>query len=165
MKHTKYNITALIISGLFLFSCQQKTENVTAEFSGVTIAKPITYEVLVSNPNPDDEWKEECLANTNITQMVSDIIDALLRGDLSAYDYYDEHILTKSEVKQIVKESNLKEKTANIQFEEDWYWDKENLSLQKRVKKIMLGYELYNAKGEIRGYKASFVVNLAPEKN
>ncbi|BAX80650.1 hypothetical protein [Labilibaculum antarcticum] len=164
MKHYKIIQTALIISGLFLFSCQQKEESVSKEFTGVKIANPIIYEVLVNNPNPEDDWKTECLANTNTFELVNDIVNAARNGDLPAFDYYDNHQLSIPELEKIVSESDLIHKTGNIQFEEEWYWDSEKLSLTKRVKKMMFGYELYDAVGNIRGYKASFVVKLDANK-
>ncbi|WP_372755469.1 hypothetical protein [Labilibaculum sp.] len=151
---------ALIFSGLFLFSCQQQKKNESTQYSGIKIADPITYEVVVSNPNPEDEWKAECLENTNVNNLVKDIIKAVRNGDLAAFDYYDNHQLSKPELEKIIAESNLLNKTGNIQFMEEWYWNSDKLSLEKKVKKMMLGYEIYDALGKIRGYKASFVVEL-----
>jgi len=163
MKHYKIIKTALILSGLFLFSCQQKEKVKSTEYTGVKIADPITYEVLVNNPNPDDEWKTECLANANTKELVKDIVKAVRNGKLPAFDYYDNHQLSIPELEKIISESDLIHKTGNIQFEEEWYWDSEKFCLVKRVKKLMFGYEVYNAVGKIRGYKASFVVKLVNE--
>lgn len=165
MKHSYIIQTALIFSGLFLFSCQQKDAVENSAQSGIKIAEPIIYEVLVKNPNPDDDWKTECLANTNTKILVEDILAAVKEGNLPAFDYYDNHELSKSEIKEIIKKGNLSENTANIQFEEEWYWDKNALALNKKVNKIMLGYAVYDAKGEVRGYKASFVVDLNADKD
>lgn len=165
MKHYKLIKTALIISGLFLFSCQQKEKNVSKEFTGVKIANPIIYEVLVNNPNPEDEWKAECLANTNTVELVNDIVKAARNGNLPAFDYYDNHQLSIPELEKIISESDLIHKTGNIQFEEEWYWNKKELTLSKKVNKLMLGYAVYDGKGEVRGYKASFVVDLNVDKN
>lgn len=165
MKKFYHTSAALIISGLFLFSCQKQEKINPPEYHGKKIANPIVYEVLVNNPNPEDEWKTECLANTNIKIMVNDIIEAAKNGTLSTFDYYDNHPLSKSELQKIITESNLLENTGNIQFEEEWFWDRENLQLKKRVKKIMFGYEIYDSEGKLRGYKASFVVALNVDKN
>lgn len=164
MEFSNKIVTALIISGLFLFSCQQKNTVENKEYSGVKIANPIIYEVLINNPNPEDDWKTECLANTNTTELIKDIINAVRNGDLPAFDYYDNHQLSIPELEKIISDSDLIHKTGNIQFEEEWYWDSEKLSLDKRVKKIMFGYEVYDAVGKIRGYKASFVVDLGAKK-
>ncbi|MUP39450.1 hypothetical protein [Labilibaculum euxinus] len=163
MKHYNLIVTALIFSGLFLVSCQQKDTVENKEYSGVKIANPIIYEVLVTNPNPEDDWKTECLANTNIHDLVKDIINAVRNGDLPAFDYYDNHQLSIPELEKIIAESDLMNKTGNIQFEEEWFWNAKKLSLEKRVKKMMFGYEIYDALGKVRGYKASFVVDLYPD--
>ncbi len=163
MKHYKIIQTALIISGLFLFSCEQKETVKNNKDAGIKIAAPITYEVLVKNPNPDDDWKTECLANTNTRILVEGILKAVKNGRLLAFDYYDNHQLSKLEITEIIKKGNLSENTANIQFEEDWYWDTKELALTKKVKKVMFGYAVYDGKGAVRGYKASFVVDLIKE--
>ena len=165
MEFSNKIVTALIISGLFLFSCQQKDTLASKEYSGVRIADPIIYEVLINNPNPEDDWKTECLAHTNTSDLVKDIIDAVREGDLLAFDYYDNHQLSKPELEKIISDSDLINRTGNIQFEEEWYWDSKNLSLNKRVKKMMFGYEVLDAKEKIRGYKASFVVELSTNKD
>jgi len=164
MKFSTKIVTALIISGLFLFSCQQKEKIELAEYTGVKIANPIIYEVLVTNPNPEDNWKTECLANTNISELIKDIINAVRNGALPAFDYYDNHQLSIPELEKIISDSDLIHKTGNIQFEEEWYWDSKKLALNKRVKKMMFGYEVFDTLGKIRGYKASFVVELDTDK-
>lgn len=164
MEFSNKIVTALIFSGLFLFSCQQENKTESTENTGIKIANPIIYEVLINNPNPEDDWKTECLANTNTSELVKDIITALRNGDLPAFDYYDNHQLSIPELEKIISESDLIHKTGNIQFEEEWYWDSKKLSLNKKVKKLMFGYEVYDNVGKIRGYKASFVVELSKDK-
>jgi hypothetical protein len=163
MAKCTYKITALIVSGLFLFSCQNKQENSPTKTKGELIADPIIYEVIVKNPNPDDEWLNECLENTNSSYLIEQILKEVKAGSLKAYDYYDNHELSMSEIKQIIKENDLNERTGKIQFEENWYWDKNQLQLKKEVKKLMFGFEIYDATGKLRGYKASFVVNLSKD--
>lgn len=160
MKKFYYTSTALIISGLFLFSCQNKPENSSTKTEGELIADPIIYEVIVKNPNPDDEWLNECLENTNSSYLIKQVLKEVKAGNLKAYDYYDNHELSISEIKQIIKENNLNERTGKIQFEENWYWDKNQLQLKKEVQKLMFGFEIYDATGKLRGYKASFVIDL-----
>jgi hypothetical protein len=160
MKIFHHISTALIISGLFLFSCQSKTEQEQKISQGKTIAKPIIYEVIVKNPNPDDDWLNECLENTNSSFLIKEILNAVNKGDLKAYDYYDNHLLSQKEIKDIIGENELKTRTGKIQFEENWYWDKDQLKLRKEVKKLMFGFEIYDATGKLRGYKASFIVDL-----
>lgn len=158
MKYYNLLTTALIFSGLFLFSCESKQEQQLGQ--GKIIANPIVYEVIIKNPNPEEQWKEECLAHTNSSSLVKDILNAALKGKLKAFDYYDNHQLSLSEIDLIIKENKLSDRTATIQFEEEWYWDKSKLKLRKEVIKIMFGYEIYDSLGKLRGYKASFVVDM-----
>lgn len=161
MKKNTYISAALIISGLFLFACKGKTNSsFKKEYEGETIAAPIVYEVIVKNPDPDDTWKEECLKNTHLDQFVQDMIKAVKSEKLVAYHYYTDEKLSVKEVEEIVEDSNMEDHLGNIQFEEEWIWDNSTLSLQKKVNKIMFGYEVYNSDGSLRGYKASFVVDL-----
>jgi hypothetical protein len=155
-----YKIAALILSGLFLFSCQSKTESVSTKTKGKLVADPIIYEVIVKNPNPDDEWLNECLEKTNASYLVEQVLKEVKAGNLKAYDYYDNRELSGSEINQIIKENDLNDRTGKIQFEEDWYWDKDALRLRKEVKKLMFGYEIYDTTGKLRGYKASFIIDL-----
>ncbi|WP_421920600.1 hypothetical protein [Marinifilum sp.] len=151
MKKFYYILTALITSGLFLFSCQNKTESLPTKAQGELIADPIIYEVIVKNPNPDDEWLNECLENTNSSFLIKEILNAVNKGDLKAYDYYDNHLLTQKEIKNIIEENELNTRTGKIQFEENWYWDKDQLKLLKEVKKLMFGFEIYDASGKLHG--------------
>jgi hypothetical protein len=155
-----YKITALIFSGLFLFSCQSKVENTPVKAEGELIADPIIYEVIVKAPNEDDEWLNECLGNTKSSYLVKQVLKEVRAGNLNAYDYYDNRELSVREIEQIINDNDLNGRTGKIQFEENWYWDKEALKLRKEVRKIMFGFEIFDATGKLRGYKASFVIDL-----
>ena len=155
-----YKITALIISGLFLFSCQSKVEKSPAKTEGELIADPIIYEVIVKAPNEEDDWLNECLENTKSAYLVKQVLKEVRAGNLKAYDYYDNRELSVREIEQIINDNDLNGRTGKIQFEENWYWDKEALQLRKEVHKLMFGFEIFDATGKLRGYKASFVIDL-----
>lgn len=155
--------TALIISGLLLWGCSNPTPK-SSKYTGSCVANPIIYEVIVNNPNPDDEWKHECLGHTDINKMVSDIVERVITQKLKAYDYYDNHILSTKELNQLM-EDGFQKRIGKLQFTERWYWDAKQLKLQKKVERIMLGYEIYDDKGEVKGYKAGFMVILDQRSN
>jgi len=162
---TKANSFVLItlFASLAFSSCespQNPNLNASVKVTGEAIANPITYEVLINNPNIEDVWRTECLENTNMKVMSEDIINAVMSGKLKAYDYFDKHLLSKDEVKEILKKNGEKNKIGNIQFVEEWYWNKKQLQLQKKVKSLMFGYEIYDENKKVKGYRASFVVNL-----
>ena len=152
--------TVPIVSGLFLISCQNHPQKELQKPQGKIIANPIVYEIIIKNPEPDNEWLTHCLKNTNRSFLIKKILTAVKNGHLKAYDYYDNHQLSQAEISTIIIENKLEKTTGKIQFVEDWYWDKDQLRLYKKVKKLMFGFEIYDSTGKLRGYKASFVVNL-----
>ncbi|MDE5420904.1 hypothetical protein L3073_01645 [Ancylomarina sp. DW003] len=163
MKKANSLLLMALFASLVLSSCETSgSQNIKKKSSsqGESIAKPITYEVLVKNPDLEDEWQAKCLENTNIKSMSKDILRAVNSGNLKAYDYYDGHLLSKAEIKAILKKNGKQNNIGNIQFKEEWYWDKDQLQLQKKVKSLMFGYEIYGENNKVRGYRASFVVNL-----
>lgn len=163
MKKANSIVLITLFASLVFPSCESsESQNIKTAVSiqGETIANPITYEVLINNPNPEDDWQSECLENTNIKMMSKDIINAVMSGKLHAYDYFDKHRLSTDEIKEILKRNGKKDRIGNIQFIEEWYWNKKELQLQKKVKSLMFGYEIYDENKKVKGYRASFVVDL-----
>ncbi|MRT91565.1 hypothetical protein [Ancylomarina sp. 16SWW S1-10-2] len=166
MKKANALLLLALFASLAFPSCESpnsKKNNLTPLNKGVTITNPITYEVLIKNPDIDDEWQSKCLENTDVKLMSRDIIGAVINGKLKAFDYYDNHQLSKSEIEAILKKNGDENHIGNIQFKEEWYWDKSSFQLQKKVKSIMFGYEIREENNKVRGYRASFVVNLGNE--
>ena len=162
---TKANSLLLmaLFASLVLSSCESSGSQNSKKSSpilGINIANPITYEVLIKNPDLEDDWQTTCLENTDIKLMSKDIINAVMAGQLKAYDYFDNHLLSKSEIKSILEKNGKQNNIGNIQFIEEWYWNKKDLQLHKKVKSLMFGYEIYDENMKTRGYRASFVVNL-----
>ena len=156
-------ILLITLVSLILSSCESSDNKNTSGMSptkGLSIANPITYKVLVRNPDTDDEWQASCLENTDIKSMSKDIIKAAITGKLKAYSYHDNHLLSKSEIEAILEKNGKQNKIGNIQFKEEWYWDKNKLQLHKKIKSLMFGYEIYDEDKKVKGYRASFVVNL-----
>jgi len=163
MKKANSLILMALFASLVLTSCESsgsQNSNNTSPIQGLNIANPITYEVLIKNPDIEDEWQSKCLENTNIKLMSKDVIKAVIAGRLKAYDYFDNHLLSKSEIKAILKKNGKEKNIGNIQFIEEWYWNKKELQLRKKVKSLMFGYEICGENKKVRGYRASFVVNL-----
>ena len=163
MKKANSFILIALFASLVFPSCESsESQNIKTATSiqGEAIANPITYEVLINNPNPEDDWQTECLENTNVKMMTKDIINAVMSGKLKAYGYFDNHTLSTDEIKEILKKNGKKNQIGNIQFVEEWYWNKKELELQKKVKSLMFGYEIYDENKKVRGYRASFVVDL-----
>ena len=128
---------------------------------GELLANPITYDVVIKNPDPDDTWAEERLENMNLEKLIEIIFEAIKDGQATAFNYHTGETMSMKDIKKLEKTEEFeKSKIAKVQFVEDWYFDAKSLTMQKKVKSIMLAYEVYDQFGKIRGYKAAFKIDL-----
>lgn len=168
-------LTCLFVILIFLFSScknsekkhlkdrltQRNTETEITISDYASLAAPITYDVVIKNPNPEDDWIESCLEKFDRKQLVNIIFDAVLNEKVTAMDYLTDKPMTVKEIRELEEDKEFdRSRIAKIQFIEDWYFDKESFTMKKIVHSIMLGYEVYDFDGSIRGYKAAFKVNL-----
>lgn len=174
----------IFIVSVFLISCEgPKTDTdigtadstVTAEDKGITImsgvdivsdnaailADTVIYDVIIKNPDPEDEWTEKCLKNIDRRGFIETIFNAIYEKNLTAYDYINDTPYTIEEVKELEKsEGYTREKIGKVQFTEEWYFDKEKLKMFKRVRSIILGYENLDENNDVKYYTALFKVYL-----
>ena len=161
-----------ILSSFFLFvGCKdvkkevtnlstEKSKTIGAE-TGELLANPITYDVVVKNPDPDDTWAEERLEDLNLDKLIELIFGAIEDGQATAFNYHTGETMSMKDIKKLEKTEEFeKSKIAKVQFVEDWYFDAKSFTMQKKVKSIMLAYEVYDQFGKIRGYKAAFKIDL-----
>lgn len=134
-------------------------EPATDNKNALVVAQPVTYDVIVKNPLPTDEWTAECLKNLKLDYLTNTIFQAIYKGKLKAYDFRSDTPLTIEEVKAIEKEYK-RTNIGKIQFDEDWFFDENTMKLSKRVKSITFGYELRSAEDEVKGYKGGIKVFL-----
>ncbi len=160
---------------LALGSCRQGSRNyldvasdstrvVTAVSpDAISLAPRIIYDVTVKNPDPDDQWTTECLQDLDLKTLVDLVFDAVYQGRLKAWEYHEERPMEIDEVRALEQDPEFdRSRIARVQFTEDWYFDREKLCFTKRVKSIMLAYEVYDLQGKVRGYKSAFQVFLNP---
>ncbi len=125
------------------------------------IADSIVYDVVIKNANPYDTWTTECLSGLDRKTFVDELFRAIYGGKLTAVDFDTEEVLSPEQVKKLEKEiKKVRSRIAKIQFTEDWYFDTLSLSMQKEVRSVVLGYEVYDDQGTVRGYKPVFRVDL-----
>jgi hypothetical protein len=125
--------------------------------SFVSVADTITYDMIIKNPDTTDKWTTKRLAHLQKEKIIDHIFKQIYAQKIKAYDYFRDIPLTISEVKNIeAREAYSRDKIGKIQFTEKWYFDAENLKMQKEVISIVLGYESKNRSGEIKGYKPMF---------
>ena len=177
-------ITLAIFSGFFFTNCTSGNETakqvVDTVITEVYVAKPtrfddepidkanviavadsITYSVIVKNPDPTDEWTEQCLSRVDRQAIAKTIFDAVYAGKMIAFDFVTEAPLSIEEVKEMEKKEGHERKLiGKILFEEEWYLNPEKLIMSKKVNAIMLAYESYNSDGSVRNYKAGIKVYL-----
>jgi len=142
----------------------QKTKfagNTVSDTGAVLLADTIIYDVVVKNPNKEDEWTTECLRKFNRKALVTMVFDAVYSGKAKAFKHSDNSPLSIQDVKEIEKKNEFKrDRIARIQFEESWYFDEKNFRFGKKVNALMMGYELYDLEGNIKSYAATFRVPL-----
>lgn len=159
-----------ILISVFLFTgCKDdkvKTTNPMQNSSrkveaGTLLADPITYDVVIRNPDPDDAWTTERLEELDLKKLVKIVFQSVEDGKATAYNYHTGERMSITDIKNLEQTDEFdKSKIGKIQFIEDWYFNEDLLIMNKKVKSIMLAYEVYDQFGKIRGYKAGFRVDL-----
>ena len=168
-------IIILIIAGIT--ACKQqgsepsvtgkaKTLKDTTLLSFQPIAESIRYDVIIKNPDPDDEWTETCLKGLDREKLVNEVYKAIYAGKVKAYDYYTDDPMSVEQVKEIEKQAESDgAEVAKVQFLEDWFFDPVTFNFYKKVHFIMLAYEILDENGNARNYKAAFYVPFGLESN
>lgn len=128
--------------------------------SALVISDPITYEVQIKNYVPDDDWKDECLANTNRKALANAIFQAVYKGRLTPIDYFTDTEMPIDSVKALEKKFS-RDEIGNIMFTEKWYFSENTLKFTKEVISVTMGYELLDRKTkEHHGFRPVFMVKL-----
>jgi len=130
--------------------------------NALVLADTIIYNVIVKNPDPEDDFQEYSLKYFNKQALTNIIFNAIYNGRLTPYNYQYENVMTIQDVKEMEKKHPRSE-IANIQFTEVWYFNEKTMSLTKKVYSIMMAYERKNLSGEIR-YTAGVQVYLNDSK-
>jgi hypothetical protein len=130
----------------------------------LVVANPITYDVVTKCYVKDDEWQQQCVANTNTVAIANAIFQAVYKGRLTPYDYVTEQPMPIDSVKAVEKRFTRKQ-IGKIMFTEKWYFSEATLSFTKKVEAVTLGYELIDkSNDELRGFKPAFLVKLNEAK-
>ena len=153
-----FSIFALLISGCNQPAPEAKKVDIETETKYTAIADTIITDVVIKNPD-QDEWTDYTLRNLNKEPFVDELFELVYSEKLTPYNFFSDTPMTIDEVKEIEKEDGYsRDKIGKVQFEEAWHFDSENQQMIKKVHSIMLAYELYDAKGDIKGYKPVFKV-------
>jgi hypothetical protein len=159
----------LLISFILVFGCsrnkfqeeQTPAVLVTGSFSGSLIADTIIYDVIIHNTNPDDQWTQQCLQYVNQRMFIDSLFKLVYEEKVIAFDFFEKKPLRIKDVRKLESEAGFnRDNIGKIQFTERWYFDSSKLQFQKEVISIVLGYDLYDNDGSIRGHKPVFKINL-----
>ena len=127
----------------------------------ILIANPIIYDVLVKNPDLEDSWASEKLKTFRKDEFVNIVFEAIYNGKVKVYNYHTGDEMTLKEIRALENSKEFdRSKIGKIQFEEDWYFNEEKFILTKRIKSILLAYEVIDQFGEVGSYKAAFLIPI-----
>ena len=125
------------------------------------IADTIVCDMVVKNPDAEDVWMDSCLIDFKRNDFVESVFSDIYQGKLMAIDYYSSKPLTVKEVKKLEEISGYERNIiGKFQFREAWYYDKMNHTFIKKVHSIIFGYENYDDRGFVKGYKPLFKVDF-----
>jgi len=129
--------------------------------SGFKVADTIIYQVIISNPNPEDTWTNNCLKGLNRKGLVDSIFSMAYDGRLTAFNHDTHEKLTIKQLKDIEKAHGFtRDDIGMIQFTEAWYFDPSTRSMTKKVLAMDLGYDYYSSEGDLVAYKSLFRVEM-----
>ena len=157
-----------MICVMVVLSCAKK-ESSTSERSGLPedlspgmiVADTITYEVIISNTDPENTWAEECLRNLDHKALIDNIFSMISDDRAVAYDYSSRERLTDKQLKDIESEPGYaRSEIGMIQFTEIWFLDPDKGDFTKKVHSMVLGYNFYTSDGDLFGHRPLFRVEL-----
>ena len=127
----------------------------------IRMADSISYGLVIKNRDSSDTWQKKWLETLDREAFVDFLFEAVYSGRLQPYDYFTDESMSVKEIRNLEKSEPFdRSRVGKLQFEERWYFDKEQLSLVKEVYAVMLAYEVYRKDGTFRGYKPAFKVRL-----
>ena len=174
-------ILLLILPVTIMVSCNQEpapTGEWTGEqspSSGTLIAEGFRSEALIIFPEEDETW----LGKIDQKMLVDAIFDAIYEGRVTPYDFITDDPMTIEDVKaiessidtiyiehfetgeiemKVVEDRLRRDEITKVFFKEDWYFDKVNFKMEKKVIGISFAVESYDIKGNMRGYEPLFIV-------
>jgi hypothetical protein len=164
------SITCLII-GVAVFvatftSCKNDKPTVstistkTTPEGSIVLADSLVYGIATqisenSDPNESEEFKLFLQK-----KLVNYIFEQLYAKKLKAYDFLTGEELSLKDLKKIeAAEGFSRSKVGKVQFNEQWYFDKNGV-LNKRVNSMTFGIEHYSNQGTFLNYNALFTIRF-----
>jgi hypothetical protein len=168
----KKRVSILYIAAIIaitMFSCKQRTAEMqivknTIKFESVDMksyADTIVCDMVVKNPDKEDLLTEQWLGQLKRKELTDSIFADIYSGQLIATDFETHKVLTTAEIKRIEETPGYnREIVGKYQFRESWFYDKKQHVFIKKVQSIIFGYETYDERGFVKGYKPLFRVEF-----
>jgi hypothetical protein len=167
--HMRLKILATVCLMIFITACRKHTTVTPAAapaaksgmLAGLEVADTIIYQVIISNPNPEDTWTTRCLSGLNRKALVDSIFNMVYAGRLTAVNRDTHEKLTLKQLQDMEKADGYsRDKIGMIQFTEAWYLDPATRAMTKKVLAMDLGYDYFTSEGDLVGYKSLFRVEM-----
>jgi hypothetical protein len=127
----------------------------------LVVADTITYEVRISNPNPEDAWTAKCLGRLNRKALIDSIFAMVYENRVVAYNHETNERLTPKQLEKNEASPGFnRDNIGMIQFTEAWYLNPADNTMTKKVLSMVLGYNYYAADGELFGQKPVFRLEM-----
>jgi hypothetical protein len=165
MRHLIFSTTMPVLVVL-LISCTGQKEPEDLQASGVQteslqLADQIIYDVIIKNPDPQDEWTEKCLGGLKRGELVDFIFAGLYDDRFKAYDIFNDNLIPARTIRKMEEDGDFtRDHVSKIQFVEDWFVDPEGYSMSKKVTEVRLGVEHFDGFGMHMGHNPLFKVRL-----
>ena len=114
---------------------------------------------MINKTKPGDNWQDLSLKNVNQKYLINYILKKIDNEELIPRDHITNEPFSKKKFNKLIKSSEFsQDRISKIQFEEIWYLDAEKNIIEKQIISMIFAYELFDSKGELRGYRAAFKI-------
>jgi hypothetical protein len=161
------HILLFVLIGYFCQACQQPNPPINIIRHPVTldsskfysVADTLIADMVVKNPDTEDWWTEKCLKQLKRNQFVDTIFKQLYESKLIAYDYYSGQPLSIRQIRELEHRNDFNRNiVGKFQFYEGWFYAPQQKIFIKKVYAIIFGYEIFDDKGLVKGYKPMFKI-------
>ncbi len=166
-------IFSIVAAAMFVVACSapegnqntKPTEAPTiseAPTQGEVVADTITYLVYVRPQNPADDIEVANLSHLQNDKLIDMIFESVYQHGAKAYDYitHKEYTIDDIKTREIEEEIYSRRNVSVIQFTERWCYDAANLSFDKKVLKIHIGYAVYDEDSIIVANRPGMVIDM-----
>jgi len=163
-----YKIQLVALLFLLMAACTPKEKSEPTEInvetstdSLIIVAESIIYDVIIIPQSDNDEWEAEKLEGFSGSEMINSLFESIYNDKVEVFDYHSGEKMSISDVKKMENSEGFeREKIGKIQFTENWYYNPDNLKMEKEIVSIVPGYESRSSDGLIISYKAAFRLDM-----